>query len=110
MNVDSPSETVTKNSRPTKRARTDEHDYSSYTRDGDYFCHDGTVVLAAEGVLFKVHQSVLSRHSAVFHDMFSLPRPVDGGEQDCVEGVPVLDFDDASVDLKVMLRLTYDPP
>lgn len=97
-------------SRPTKRARTEGVDYSSYVQDPDYYLHDGTVVLAADAVLFKIHQSVLARHSSVFHDTFGLPRPVDGGGNDLLDGVPVLDLDDTKDDLKVMIRLIYDPP
>ena len=42
-------------------------------RHDDLWLSDGSVVLAAEDTLFKVHKSQLSRHSVIFRDMFTLP-------------------------------------
>ena len=63
------------------------------------FCYeDGSIVLLAEGTAgFKVHKSLLRRHSTVFKDMLSLPlkgdetmsldEPVVRLPQDNTEGV-----------------------
>ena len=38
---------------------------------------DGSVICKAEQTLFKVHISLLCRHSEFFRDLFSLPQPED---------------------------------
>ncbi|KAI6126074.1 hypothetical protein EDD16DRAFT_1555032 [Pisolithus croceorrhizus] len=40
-----------------------------------WFC-DGSIVLRAENTLFRVHKSLLARHSGFFHDLFTLPQLV----------------------------------
>ncbi|KXN82336.1 hypothetical protein AN958_02666 [Leucoagaricus sp. SymC.cos] len=46
-----------------------------HTRDEDYYFHDGSCVISVQGRLFKIHRSLLERHSSVFQGMFSLPQP-----------------------------------
>ncbi|EJD07217.1 uncharacterized protein FOMMEDRAFT_24647 [Fomitiporia mediterranea MF3/22] len=45
------------------------------TRHSEFWFSDGSVVLLANDVLFRVHKSFLARHSLVFRDVFSLPQP-----------------------------------
>lgn len=48
-----------------------------------------------ENTLFRVHRGVISRHSAVFGDMFDLPQPdmVEGEKGlNAVEGCTVVDL------------------
>ncbi|KAL5537242.1 hypothetical protein ACEPAF_1065 [Sanghuangporus sanghuang] len=45
------------------------------SRHHEFWFSDGSVVLLAQDVLFRVHKSFLARHSLVFRDMFSLPQP-----------------------------------
>lgn len=54
----------------------------------DIWFEDGNVVLQVDRTQFRVHRSILSRHSSVFADMFALPQPND--TSDWVEGCPVV--------------------
>ncbi len=68
-------------------------------RDAEYWLEDGTVILVARGVEFRVYKGVLSTHSPVFADMFSLPQP-DQSPSQC----PVVHLDDSPEDLRYVLR------
>lgn len=48
-------------------------------RHSEFWFLDGSVVLLARNVLFRVHKTFLARHSSVFRDMFSLPQPQSPG-------------------------------
>lgn len=91
----------------TKRPRTDE------SRDEELYFTDGNIVLSAndsEGnlVFFKVHQSMLSKHSTVFADMFSLPA-FSVSVTDVYDGAPLVHLQDDIEDLSRSLRVFYDP-
>jgi hypothetical protein len=62
---------------------------------------DGSVVLSAEKREFRVHRSLLSLHSVVFRDMFSIPQ-----RSDLPEG-PIELHDDPD-DLAHLLHALYD--
>ena len=92
-----------------------------FSRHKDLWFSDGSVVLRAEQTLFRVHMSQLSRHSAFFRDLFSLPQPPklgDGNDDDdddgelpaVVEGCPVLRLHDSAEDLGHLLMALYDGP
>ncbi|KAG9003042.1 hypothetical protein FRB94_003405 [Tulasnella sp. JGI-2019a] len=96
-------------SRPLKRARVSGMD--SYTKDSSFFFRDGTIFLVVETTVFKIHQSVLERHSTVFRDMFSIPSSADGGDaSNQWEGLLVVTLNDLAEDVRALLRLTYDIP
>ncbi|KAG9001605.1 hypothetical protein FRB93_012031 [Tulasnella sp. JGI-2019a] len=96
-------------SRPLKRARVSGMD--SCTKDSSFFFRDGTIFLVVETTVFKIHQSVLERHSTVFRDMFSIPSSADGGDaSNQWEGLPVVTLNDLAEDVRALLRLTYDTP
>lgn len=75
---------------------------------------DGNIVIAAVETsetktvthAFRVHQSLLSKHSTVFRDMFTLPQSLDVEQY---EGVPVVKLPDRYRDVKGLLRMFYDP-
>lgn len=101
--------------RPAKRLRTEPADYTSYVKDSDYYFTDGAICIATKNTdtLFRVHQGMLVRHSQVFRDMFSIPRPeADGASQDesVYEGAPVVQLDDRTEDIRALFRLMYDSP
>jgi hypothetical protein len=79
------------------------------TRHPDLWFRDGSVVLHAGDILFRVHISQLSRHSLFFRDMFSLPQPeetVFNENSEC----PVLPLSDSPVDVANLLKALYDGP
>ncbi|KAI0037441.1 hypothetical protein FA95DRAFT_1476849, partial [Auriscalpium vulgare] len=72
-------------------------------RHKDLWLDDGTLVIAAEGVLFRVYMSLLARHSDVFKEMFSLPQPATS-LVDQVDGCPLVTFHDTASDAAHMLQ------
>ncbi|KLO16672.1 hypothetical protein SCHPADRAFT_937703 [Schizopora paradoxa] len=79
---------------------------------------DGSVVLATDVYLFKVHKSVLSIHSSVFKDMFELSNigypeatGVGHGEaQETYDGLPLVHLvGDRGEDVVHLLRTVYEP-
>ena len=68
---------------------------------------DGDVVLHAEALQkFKVHRDVLSLHSLVFKDMFTLLYTRTENEN-LIEGCPVVGPQDLAQDVEHMLRDIY---
>ena len=80
----------------------------TYARHPDLWFSDGSVVLKAETTLFRVHMSILSRHSIFFRDMFTLPQPPQQAQDDVVEGCPVVSLQDSADDLASLLVAIYD--
>nr|GAT48275.1 predicted protein [Mycena chlorophos] len=88
------------------------------TRHPDLFFQDGSLIIQAETMLFKIHWSQLARHSELFRDVFSLPQPpndrprgpsvgpVDVAE-DC-ENCPVVILHDSAEDVASFLAALYD--
>lgn len=92
-----------------KRARTEGRDYSTYAKDPGYYFSDGTICLAVEDTLFRLHRGLLTRHSTVFSDMLSLP-PDTGNSDAYYEGVPIAALVDKVKDIKVLFKLMFDAP
>ncbi|KAI0753726.1 hypothetical protein C8Q74DRAFT_1306585 [Fomes fomentarius] len=46
-----------------------------FIQDAEFWFDDGTIILLAQGVAFKVYRGPLVEHSAVFKDMLSFPQP-----------------------------------
>ncbi|KLO16687.1 hypothetical protein SCHPADRAFT_937715 [Schizopora paradoxa] len=79
---------------------------------------DGSVVLATDTYLFKVHKSLLSLHSSVFKDMFeplNFNGEVSGGigtgeAQEMYEGLPLVTLvGDKGEDVAHLLRAVFEP-
>ncbi|TCD62385.1 hypothetical protein EIP91_006967 [Steccherinum ochraceum] len=84
-----------------------------YKRHPDLWFSDGSVILKAEDGLFKVHMSILSRHSVFFRDMFSLPQPpqtspLSLGQDEVMEGCPMVTLQDSADDVASLLIALYD--
>ncbi|KDQ56623.1 hypothetical protein JAAARDRAFT_36100 [Jaapia argillacea MUCL 33604] len=90
---------------PGKRRRTSSEDQGESLRRSDIFYEDGSVVLQAESVLFRVHRSILASYSDVFRDMFSLPQP---STDEKIEGCSIVHLSDRAEDLKHLLKTLYD--
>ncbi|EAU89406.1 hypothetical protein CC1G_07632 [Coprinopsis cinerea okayama7 len=75
------------------------------TKHPEFYYSDGSIVLRVQNTLFKVHQSVLARHSDVFGGMWDMPQP-DGIE--LVDGCPVVELQDDVKDFTDTLWAVYD--
>ncbi|GBE89315.1 hypothetical protein SCP_1503230 [Sparassis crispa] len=89
---------------------TDMHEHSACEageprHDTRFWFVDGSVILIAQGTAFRVHQTVLSRHSEIFRDLFSVPQPA---EQERLSGCPVVHLSDSPTDLQHLLHVLYD--
>ncbi|KAF7295799.1 hypothetical protein HMN09_01122800 [Mycena chlorophos] len=67
---------------------------------------DGTLVVRAQTTLFKVHRSVLSARSSVFHDMLAFPQ--DNGGLETFEGCPIVALPDEAQEVQSFLLAIYD--
>ncbi|KAJ7698462.1 hypothetical protein B0H16DRAFT_1645075 [Mycena metata] len=103
----------------TKRRHTDaqsepEPPEIPLTRSTEYWFDDGNIILQVESTQFRLAKSVLSMHSSVFRDMFSLPLPVN---EPTIEGCPIVVLQgDTAQDWVLFLgaifpkHYTEDPP
>lgn len=74
----------------------------------DFWFEDGSVILQVANTLFRVHRSLLSKHSEVFADLFSVPQPPEG-QTDEIEGLPTVRLYDPLEDFVTFLRAVYEP-
>ncbi|KLO06813.1 hypothetical protein SCHPADRAFT_932840 [Schizopora paradoxa] len=91
---------------------------------GEVWYADGNIILATGNHLFRVHKSILAKHSTVFADMFKFDlegvseaegpqAQVDGGAMDAVsdrwEGIPTVQLaGDTDEDVTTVLRSLYE--
>ena len=73
-----------------------------------FWFDDGNVILQAENTQFRVHRSLLSLHSNVFKDMFSMPQPTDTTTAPNADGCPVITIFDKASDLEYVLSIFYE--
>ncbi|KAI9573789.1 hypothetical protein HD554DRAFT_555906 [Boletus coccyginus] len=89
---------------------------SPLVRHPDLWFSDGSIVLRAENTLFRVHKSLLARHSGFFHDLFTLPQPETDAKSlpvhsvGGIEGCEVLRLHDAPEDVANLLTALVDGP
>ncbi|KIP08880.1 hypothetical protein PHLGIDRAFT_68636, partial [Phlebiopsis gigantea 11061_1 CR5-6] len=75
-------------------------------RSEDLWFKDGTIVLQAENVLFRVYPGLLSKHSQFFEQLFSLPQPSDAEQYD---GCPLIKLaGDAAEDMRNFLLMIHE--
>ncbi|KAK7025092.1 BTB domain-containing protein [Favolaschia claudopus] len=72
----------------------------------DIWKSDGSVILQAENIQFRVHWSVLAQNSSVFSDMAGLPQPSD---EPTIEGCAIVELTDDAVDVEFLLKALYIP-
>ncbi|KAF7370411.1 BTB domain-containing protein [Mycena sanguinolenta] len=87
---------------PAKRKRTED----AIMKNSNFWFRDGSIVLQAANTQFRVHWSVLARHSSVFRDMQELPQPSD---EPTVDGCPVIHLSDDPTDMEYILNMLYNP-
>lgn len=74
------------------------------TRDEEFWYDDGSVVLVAQDVAFRVYRGWLARRSEVFSGMFSIPqRP--GDERIC--GCPIVRLPETAGALQELLYALF---
>ena len=83
------------------------------SRHPDFWLYDGSIVLSVQNTLFRVHQTILAKHSEVFADLFTVPQPLStgSGEDDdtVIEGCHVVEMHDYAVDFADLLHAIYHP-
>ena len=83
----------------------------SIKRDSDIWFDDGNIVVVAQSTAFRFHKSVVSLHSSVFRDLFSIPQPslMDEEVDEILifDGCPVVHVSDTSYDFRELLRAIY---
>ena len=70
---------------------------------------DGNIILIAQCMPFKVHQSFLALRSEVFRDMFALPPVPDdhNSQADMMDGIPTVHISDHWEDMGELLLALY---
>ena len=111
-----PTMQVDQNAPTRKRARTSstsaDPQPESLKRDEEFWYGDGTIILIAADVEFRVYRGPLEKHSAVFRDMLSFPQPTKYSAPDSVSNPssdslpwPVVRLTDSPYDLRHLLRV-----
>lgn len=74
------------------------------TRSQDFWFEDGSMIIQAESMQFRVYRGLLERHSTIFNDMFQVPQPA---EESMVDGCPVVVVSDRAKDWENLLSLLF---
>ena len=77
------------------------------SKDIDLWLDDGNIVIVAQNTAFRVHKSLLMRHSEVFCNLLTIPQPTNPGDAEMIEGYPVVRVTDTSSDFRELLRVLY---
>lgn len=79
------------------------------TRDEEFWYSDGSIILVAHNVEFRVYKGLLTRHSPVFRDMFAPPQPPVASSSTLFKSAdtlcPVVHLSDTPKDLRHILRV-----
>lgn len=67
--------------------------------------HDGSIVLQAGSVLFRVHQTILATQSPFFANLFEVPQPP---EAEAYDGCPVIALYDSEEEARMFLLALSD--
>ncbi|KAF8193314.1 hypothetical protein BJ912DRAFT_960647, partial [Pholiota molesta] len=78
---------------------------ATIVRHPEFYFADGSVVIIVERTAFRVHQSVLARHSDVFSDMWDVPQPM---KTELYDGCPTVILSDSVNDFVDVMRVIYD--
>ncbi|PIL26643.1 hypothetical protein GSI_11268 [Ganoderma sinense ZZ0214-1] len=77
-------------------------------QDPELWFEDGNVVIVAGNAAFRVHTGILSRHSEIFQNMFSVPQLVLPAPSDVFNGQPAVRVSDSAHDFRQLLHMLYD--
>ncbi|TFK88120.1 hypothetical protein K466DRAFT_598906 [Polyporus arcularius HHB13444] len=81
---------------------------SSPTRDDDLWFDDGTLIVVAQNVEFRVYRNHLAERFEVFRDMLSFPQPTPSDSTDDLP-CPAIHVTDSARDWRNVLRLLFHP-
>ena len=79
-------------------------------RDPDFWFEDGNVVVIADTTSFRIHRSVLARHSAVLADRLGSDHRDGHRDVTTTDGCPVVRVADSARSFKGFLSLLYPGP
>ena len=77
-----------------------------YVNHRTLYFDDGNVVLSCGSILFRVHRSLLSKHSSVFLERFQPPQ--EDVKPEILNGLPHVVLDDTSEEMEALLNTIYD--
>ncbi|TCD61647.1 hypothetical protein EIP91_008135 [Steccherinum ochraceum] len=83
------------------------HPNTAFEKSETLWFEDGSVVIVAEEVGFRVYKGVLSRCSDVFKDTFSMPQRAESS-QERFEGCPVVRVQDSARDMERFLEVVFN--
>ncbi|KAI0356842.1 hypothetical protein OH77DRAFT_1423076 [Trametes cingulata] len=84
-----------------KRPRLSPEDEKPFVNHPTLYFDDGNVILQAGATLFCVHRSLLSKHSAVFRDLFAQ-------EHAEFRGLPHISMEETPEEVEALLNVVYD--
>ncbi|THU84503.1 hypothetical protein K435DRAFT_783745 [Dendrothele bispora CBS 962.96] len=90
---------------PVSADSTSHQQQQSIIHSTDVWFDDGTLIIDAEGVYFRVYKGILSANSPVFNDMFDIPQPIEG--TDTYEGCPVVKLYDSATEMMHFLKALH---
>ncbi|KAF8064857.1 hypothetical protein FPV67DRAFT_158026 [Lyophyllum atratum] len=76
-------------------------------RSTEFWFSDGSIIVIVENTAFRIHKSILSRHSDVFSDLFTVPQPQTGSEK--IDGVEAVRLTDDLSGFTDVIRALYEP-
>ncbi|KAF8187700.1 hypothetical protein BJ912DRAFT_969265 [Pholiota molesta] len=71
---------------------------------------DGSLVIQATSIRYRIHRTIICQHSAIFRDMMAMPQPNDGSldNENTFDGCPVVKLEDNSDELSMLLEALYN--
>jgi hypothetical protein len=79
---------------------------SQLERCEELWFDDGSVVLCAENVVFRLYKGLLASSSTVFRDMLAFPQPTDGSAE-TYDGLPLVEMPDSYYDMTQLLKAMH---
>ena len=77
---------------------------TAWQKDEEFWYEDGTIILIAREIEFRVYKGLLAERSPVFKDMFSIPQPEDS---EMYDGCPEMVLYDAPEAVETLLEHMY---
>ena len=102
-------ESILQNRATSNSGHAQHADLSDVSRSDLVWVEDGNFVIIVQSTAFRFYGGLLSMHSAIFKDMFSIPQP--SNDTETFDGCPYIRLNDSVQDfahfLQVILGLTY---